>query len=82
MDEGIRKIILLMICLAVLGCILAGVLHVTIDLPLQQEALHAPKTVWLAHTIAISGGMGNIPKIFITKMSRPQLFFKSRRYLL
>ncbi|WP_292420211.1 hypothetical protein [Methanoregula sp.] len=37
-----KKIVLLMVCLAVLGCIIAGVHYVAIDLPLQQAAIHAP----------------------------------------
>ena len=42
MDEAIKKIILLMVGLAILGCIIAGVHYFAIDLPIQQAALHAP----------------------------------------
>ena len=46
MDEAIKKIILVMVCLAILGCIIAGVHYFAIDLPLQQAAaLHAPANV-------------------------------------
>ena len=53
MDEAIKKIVLLMVCLAILGCIIAGVHYFVIDLPLQQAAaLHAPtnrlNTFWLS----------------------------------
>jgi len=42
MEEAIRKIVLVMVYLAILGCIIAGVHYVAIDLPIQQAALHAP----------------------------------------
>jgi hypothetical protein len=42
MDESLKKIVLLMVCLAILGCIIAGVHYVAIDLPLQA-ALHTPR---------------------------------------
>ena len=42
MDEFIKKIVLVMAYLAILGCIIAGVHYFAIDLPLQQAALHAP----------------------------------------
>ncbi|MFA4859351.1 hypothetical protein [Methanoregula sp.] len=42
MDEVIKKIVLLMVYLAILGCIIAGVHYVVIDLPMQQAALQPP----------------------------------------
>ena len=42
MDEFIKKIVLVMVYLAILGCIIAGVHYFAIDLPIQQAALHAP----------------------------------------
>lgn len=46
MDEGIKKIVLVMVSLAILGCIIAGVHYFGIDLPIQQAAaLHAPANV-------------------------------------
>ena len=42
MDEALRNIVLVMVCLAIPGCILAGVHYVAIDLPVQQAALHVP----------------------------------------
>jgi len=42
MDEATRKIVLVMVGLAILGCIIAGVHYLAIDLPIQQAALHAP----------------------------------------
>jgi len=41
-DEATRKIVLVMVCLAILGCIMAGVHYAAIDLPIQQAALHTP----------------------------------------
>jgi hypothetical protein len=45
MDDAIKKNILLMVCLAILGCIIAGVHYFVIDLPIQQAALHAPANI-------------------------------------
>ena len=42
MDEAIKKIVLVIVCLAILGCIIAGVHYFAIDLPIQQAALHVP----------------------------------------
>lgn len=42
MDEAMKKIVLVMVCLAILGCIITGVHCVAIDPPIQQAALHAP----------------------------------------
>ena len=42
MDEAIKKIVLVMVCLAILGCIIAGIHYFAIDLPIQQVALHTP----------------------------------------
>ena len=42
MDEAIQKIVLVMVCLAILGCIIAGVHYLAIDLPVQQAALSVP----------------------------------------
>ena len=48
MDEAIKKIILLMLCLAILGCIIAGVHYFAIDIPIQQAVLHAPANIGMA----------------------------------
>ena len=42
MDYAINKIVLAMVCLAVPGCIMAGVHYVAIDLPIQQAAVQVP----------------------------------------
>ena len=42
MNEAIKKIVLIMVCLAVPGYIMAGVHYVAIDLPIQQDSFHAP----------------------------------------
>jgi len=52
MDEAIQKIVLVMVCLAILGCIIAGVHYFAIDLPIQQAALHAPAN--LAFNVAVA----------------------------
>jgi hypothetical protein len=52
MDEIVKKIVLVMVCLAILGCIIAGLHYIAIDLPIQQAALHVP-----ANDLGLKGGM-------------------------
>jgi hypothetical protein len=42
MDETIRKIVLIIVYLAIIGCIIAGAHYVAIDLPVRQAVLHPP----------------------------------------